>query len=244
MIRAILAMVWAVLFLIVSMPVHLIYLLIGRFSTARRDRFMQAWVKAGFRVVLFLCGVRVTVKGKENIPKDRACVYYANHRSIFDVIAAYTCLPAPTGVLAKQELGRIPLLNIMMKDIYCLFLDRSSAEKGLATIMQAIDIVKSGVSYMVYPEGTRNREEGTLLPFHAGSFKIALRTQALIVPLTIVNTGDIFEPHKPFVKPQHVILDFGGPIETKTIRPADRKKLPDEVRGIIAETYERDRAEL
>ena len=131
MIRAILAMVWAVLFLIVSMPVHLIYLLIGRFSTARRDRFMQAWVKAGFRVVLFLCGVRVTVKGKENIPKDRACVYYANHRSIFDVIAAYTCLPAPTGVLAKQELGRIPLLNIMMKDIYCLFLDRSSAEKGL-----------------------------------------------------------------------------------------------------------------
>ena len=67
MIRAILAMVWAVLFLIVSMPVHLIYLLIGRFSTARRDRFMQAWVKAGFRVVLFLCGVRVTVKGKENL---------------------------------------------------------------------------------------------------------------------------------------------------------------------------------
>lgn len=242
--RAVLSIIWAVLFLIVCLPMQLVYWLIGLFSIPKRDVFMQRWVQAGFHVVLFLCGVKLTVKGKENIPADRPCVFIGNHRSIFDVIASYAILPRPTGVLAKKELGRIPVLNLMMKDIYCLFLDRSSVEKGAAAIQKAVDIVKGGVSYMVFPEGTRNHEEGTLLPFHAGSFKIAIRTGAPVVPLTIVNTGDIFEPHIPVVKPKHVILDFGTPIETARIRPADRKKLPDQVRNIIQETYEKDIREI
>ncbi|MDY2945322.1 MAG: lysophospholipid acyltransferase family protein [Lachnospiraceae bacterium] len=241
MFRGIFTMCMAGVYFVVSLPVELIYCIIRAFSRKKADRFIFNWIKAGFHMVNFFCGNKLTVIGLDRIPRDRPVVFIANHRSIFDVMTSYSVLPDPTGVLAKDSLGKIPLFGLMMKQIYCLFLDRSSLEDGLRVITQAIDYVKSGINYMVFPEGTRNKEEGTLLPFHAGSFKIATRTGAPIIPLTIVNTGDIFDSHIPEVHPAHVIIDFGEPIETKTIKASERKLLPEKVRDIIQETYQKDK---
>ncbi len=227
MFRGIFTMFMAGVYFVVSLPVELIYYIIRAFSRKKADRFIFNWIKAGFHMVNFFCGNKLTVIGLDRIPRDRP--------------TSYSVLPDPTGVLAKDSLGKIPLFGLMMKQIYCLFLDRSSLEDGLRVITQAIDYVKSGINYMVFPEGTRNKEEGTLLPFHAGSFKIATRTGAPIIPLTIVNTGDIFDPHIPEVHPAHVIIDFGEPIETKTIKASERKLLPEKVRDIIQETYQKDK---
>ncbi len=74
-------------------------------------------------------------------------------------------------IYRKKELLKVPLLSIWMKYLHCLFLDREDIKQGLQTILTAIDKIKSGISIFVFPEGTRNKVEGTFLPFHEGCFK-------------------------------------------------------------------------
>lgn len=96
----------------------------------------------------------------------------------------------------------------------------------------------------IFPEGTRNREEGTLLPFKEGSFKIAEKGNVPIVPITIVNSASIFEDHFPKVKATTVIVEYGKPIYTKELEKETLKNLGSHVREIIAATYAQNVKEL
>ena len=93
-------------------------------------------------------------------------------------------MPRPTGYVAKREMLRYPLRNVWMYFLHCLFLDRSDLKKGLKTILEGVEKVKSGISICIFPEGTRNDTDQDFLPFHEGSFKIAEKATAPIVPIT------------------------------------------------------------
>ena len=92
----------------------------------------------------------------------------------------------------------------------------------------------------IFPEGTRCKVEGTFLPFHAGSFKIATKAKVPVVPVTIVNTGDLFEDHYPRLKKVPVVIEFGDPIETADMDRNAQKELPDKVKAIMEETYRKN----
>lgn len=237
MIRFILVAGFVVLFLILSIPLMLIEWIIGKFNMDVKNRSSLAIVNWAFRVCLFLAGTKVTVVGEENVPTDQPVLYVANHRSFFDILITYIRVPRPTGYIAKGEMARVPLLNIWMRNLHCLFLDRSDIKKGLQTILSAVDKIKSGISICVFPEGTRNKTEETFLPFHDGSFKVASRGKCLIVPMTLNNTSAIFEDHFPKIKKTHVILEYGTPINMEELDKEDKKRIGEYVQKIISTTY-------
>ena len=74
--------------------------------------------------ILNVTGVRLSVEGLDNIPKDGPCVFVANHRSYYDIPLLLAGLDEPYGILAKEELGKIPLLNRWMKLLGCVFVQR------------------------------------------------------------------------------------------------------------------------
>jgi 1-acyl-sn-glycerol-3-phosphate acyltransferase len=180
------------------------------------------------------------VIGEENVPKDRAVLYAGNHRSFFDIILTYSRVPAPTGFLAKKEVFQVPLLNIWMKNIHCLSLDRKNIKEGLKAILAAIADVKSGISIFVFPEGTRNKTEDILLPFHDGSFKIADKGGCPVVPVTINNSRNVFENHFPWIKKAHVIIEYGVPLETAGLTKEQKKEIPNMVADVIKQTYQKN----
>ncbi|MEE1249888.1 MAG: lysophospholipid acyltransferase family protein [Lachnospiraceae bacterium] len=225
MIRAILALLFAVLYLILGIPVLIVEWIIGKFNKKVMDVSSLRMVQWAFRVIMFICGVKLTVKGDENVPKDEPVLYICNHKSYFDIIITYSRCPNLTGYISKDTLGKVPLLNIWMKRLYCLFLDRKDIKQGLKTILTAIDYVKQGVSMCIFPEGTRNTSENLLLPFKAGSFKIAEKTNCTIIPMAITNSADILENHFPKVKPTHVVLQYGKPIHLKDLSKEEQKHL-------------------
>ena len=98
-----------------------------------------------------------------------------------------------------------------MKRLHCLFLNRSDIKEGLKTILQGIDQMKNGVSMCIFPEGTRNEasDDTLLLPFKEGSLKMAEKTGYPIIPISINNTRNIFEAHRPFIRSAHVVLEYG-----------------------------------
>ncbi len=246
MIRIILIAVFVVFFLILSIPVFLIEWGIGKFNPALRDLSSLRIVQGAFKIVIFLSGVKLTVIGEENVPKDTAVLYIGNHRSYFDIVLTYARCPGLTGYVAKKEMEKIPLLSRWMKFLYCLFLDRSDIRAGLKTILTAIDQVKNGISMMVFPEGTRNKNDSELdlLPFHEGSFKIATKSGCPIIPVSITNSSALFEDHLPFVKSEPVIIEYGRPIYPKELSREEQKFLGRYVQGIIEETLARNGASL
>ena len=237
MIRLIFVALFLVIFLILSIPVFLIEWLIGKVNPHARDISSLRIVQGAFYVIAFLSGCHVTVKGMENVPKDESVLSIGNHRSSFDVVLTYARCPGLTSYMAKKEVARVPLLSTWMRFLHCLFLDRKDIKQGLKTILAAIDLIKNGISVCIFPEGTRSTgpEQTELLPFHEGSFKVATKTDCLIVPMAITNTSRIFEDHIPFSRSTDVVIEYGKPFRPSELTKEQKKGIGGYTRGIIQE---------
>lgn len=239
MIRVILALLFAILYLILGIPVLFVEWLIGKRNPHAADISQLRMVQWAFRVILFICGTRVTVIGEENVPTDEPVLYIGNHRSYFDIIITYARCPRLTGYVAKNSMEKVPLLSLWMKRLHCLFIDRENVKEALKTILSGIDNIKHGISMCIFPEGTRNKTpENGLLPFKEGSFKMAEKTGCAIIPMAITNSADILEDHFPKVKATHVILQYGAPIYPNQLEKEEKKHLGAHCQKIIEEMLE------
>ena len=225
MLKFILVAATVILFLVFSIPVLVWEAYLGKKDPEKRDWQSLHIVQWIFRIILKMAGVHITVKGIENIPKDRAVLYVGNHRSYFDILVGYTTVPGLMGFVAKKEMEKIPLLSKWMLNVNCLFLDRNNIKEGLKTILAGIEKVRRGVSVWIFPEGTRNKNEqlSDLLPFKEGSLKIAEKSGCPVVPVAIKGTAEVFEKHIPLICPSHVVIEFGEPFIVKELDPENRK---------------------
>lgn len=235
MIRVILALLFAILFLIVGIPILGIEWIIGKFNKQAADISQLRMVQWAFRVILFICGTKLTIIGEENVPKDKPVLYIGNHKSYFDIIITYARCPRLTGYVAKDSMEKVPLLSAWMKRLHCLFINREDVKEALKTILAGIDNIKNGISMCIFPEGTRNKSEELMLPFKEGSFKMAEKTGCPIIPMAITNSAEILENHFPKVKKAHVIVEYGTPIYPKELDASLKKKLGTHCQSVIEE---------
>ena len=242
MLRTFFAFLFLFLFLIIGIPVLGVEWIIGKFNKQAADISQLRIVQRAFRVVLFICGTKLTVIGEENVPKDEPVLYIGNHRSYFDIIITYARCPRLTGYISKNSLEKVPLLRTWMKRLHCLFIDRENIKEGLKTILAGIENVNNGISMCIYPEGTRNKTEEELLPFKEGSFKIAEKTGCAIIPMAISNSAEIFENHFPKMKKTHVVLEYGAPIYTKDLDKETKKTLGAHCQGLLLEMLEKNKS--
>ena len=237
MIRLILVAVFLVLFLVLGIPLLLIEWVIGKFNQRAKDISSLRIVQWAFKMILFLAGTKVVIKGEENVPKNEPVLYVGNHRSYFDIVITYSRVPDRTGYIAKKEMLRWPLLVNWMKNLHCLFLDRQDVKQGLKTILTAIDKVKAGISICIFPEGTRNRVNDTFMEFHEGSFKVASKSGCAVVPMAIYNSAAIFEDHIPWIRKTTVIVEYGKPFYIKDLPKETQKRVGAYSRDLIMENY-------
>lgn len=240
MIRIFLALLFAVLFLIFGIPILGVEWIIGKFNPHAADLSQLRMVQWAFRVILFICGTKLTVIGEENVPKDEPVLYIGNHKSYFDIIITYARCPRLTGYVAKNNMEKVPLLSAWMKRLHCLFINREDVKEALKTILTGIDNIRNGISMCIFPEGTRNKTDELMLPFKEGSFKMAEKTGCAIIPMAINNSAEILENHFPKVKRTHVVLEYGKPIYPNELDKETKRRLGAHCREIIAEMLEKN----
>ena len=241
MIRFILIVLFLAFYFILSLILFPLEWLIGKFNKRAKDISSLRLIQWVFKVILFISGVKTTVIGYENIPKDEPVLFIGNHRGIFDILITYSRMPNLTGYISKKEMIKVPIISTWMKLLYCLFLDRDNIKEGLKTILTGIDQINNGVSMVIFPEGTRNKEEG-LLPFHAGSFKLADKTNCKIIPMVQHNTESIFEKQFPRIKATHTVLEYGKPIDITTLSKEERRNIAEYTYNAVKEIYEKNKA--
>lgn len=217
-------MILVIWFFIMSIIVYPIEFLIGKINKNARIKSSYFLIQLAFKIVLFIGGTRIHVKGTENIPKDTAVLFVGNHNSYFDILVSCVNIPIPTGYVAKKEFKKVPGLNLWMHMINCLFLDRENVREGLKTILKGADQIKSGISMVIFPEGTRSKD-GKMNEFKEGSMKMALKSGCPVVPMAMKNTADIFERQFPAIKSCDVYIEFGKPIYVNELSKDEQKHL-------------------
>ena len=193
-------------------------------------RYTSWWA----RLLARTCGARVHVTGLENIPKEGPVLFVAKHQSDFDIVVFLMTCPRPIGFVAKMELLKIPLLRTWMKHMRCVFMDRKDIRQSMKTILEAIDILKSGHSMVLFPEGTRSKAE-EMLPFKAGAFKLATKTNAATVPVTISGSYKIIEENHYKITPADIYVTFHPPINVEALDAEQLAALPQTVEDRIRE---------
>lgn len=236
MIRLIILGIAVILCIIETLFAYPFIFIVGLFDKNKKDRIALSFIQAHMRLARFISGAKIEYAGLENLPSaDEAVVYIGNHRGFFDIIAAYPLMPGPTGFIAKKEMKKWPLVGWWMSSVHCLFLDRSDRRQGIATILEGVQKLKNGISMWIFPEGTRSKVEGEMLPFKKGSFKLATKAQVPIIPVAFNGSSAIFEDHAPLLKAERMRIEFLPRIETAGLSADEQAKLPDEVHDMIEE---------
>jgi 1-acyl-sn-glycerol-3-phosphate acyltransferase len=181
--------------------------------------------------LLWIAGVRLNVKGFENIP-DEAVVFVSNHQGNFDIPIMFATLRKPIGFIAKIEILKMPFIRTWMKHLKCIFIDRKDVRQSLTALGGASEILKEGYSLLIFPEGTRSKTD-EIHEFKAGALKVALSSSAKIVPIRIDGSYKIMERQGIWIKPGLVNVTILPVIDTKDMSRERSKGLGDEIRELL-----------
>jgi 1-acyl-sn-glycerol-3-phosphate acyltransferase len=187
---------------------------------------------AGARFALRLGGVRIRATGQENIPAG-VCVFVGNHTSNIDPPAVVAAIPRRVALLGKKEVFRIPILRRALLLADFVPVDRSNRAAAIASVAQAVAHMKKGVSYLVFPEGTRT-PDGRLRPFKKGTFAMAIQAGAPVVPVAVVGAHKLMPKGSNALTPGTVEVHFLPAIDARPFGEEQRDELRRRVQAAIA----------
>src|SRR5262245_55626269 len=202
------------LLLIVAPPV----LLLG--SLFNRQNWIYWWANWGARNWLRLTGVKVHVTGREHLDPKQPYVFVANHQSYLDAAPLFAFMGRRVGAIAKKELLKAPILGYGMGFVNVIAIDRSNRERAVETLKIATDRLRSGVSFVVCPEGTRSYP-GEMLPFTKGAFHIAVEAGVPIAPIALRNTDLLMGKGRREAWPGTIEMIMLPPVDTSWVRTDD-----------------------
>jgi 1-acyl-sn-glycerol-3-phosphate acyltransferase len=169
-------------------------------------------------------------------------VVVANHESFVDILLI-SHLPTEMKWMSKIEIMRIPLVGWMMRLARDIPLTRGDKESGQAALEASRERIDSGVSVMIFPEGTRSKT-GELRAFHSGAFRLAVDKQVPILPLAVYGTRDALRKHDWRLGRAEAEVRVLEPVPTAGLTADDVPALRRRVRDVIAAAREELRRQL
>jgi 1-acyl-sn-glycerol-3-phosphate acyltransferase len=184
-------------------------------------------------VILWLAGIRLTIKGLENIPsRKQSYIVVSNHQSVIDIPILFYVLPFNVYFVAKKEIAKVPFIGWYMYMMGMIFIDRSSREKALNSMINAGTLIREGKSVMTFPEGTRSLDE-KIGVFKAGTFVMAEKAGVDILPVKISGAGKIWPSGGFTIKAGDVTVSIGKPVSTTDLNDKTRAAFIEQVKGIV-----------
>jgi 1-acyl-sn-glycerol-3-phosphate acyltransferase len=185
-----------------------------------------------------LAGVKIVVRGVENLEPGQNYIFLSNHVSNLDPPLLIPVIPGRCSVLVKKELFRIPILGTGMKLAELVPVDRSNREAAIESVNAAIKVLQHGLHMVIYPEGTRSAD-GRLLPFKKGPFHLAIDSGVPVVPVTLLGTFESWPKTRFALRPGTATVVFHPPIDPRSY--PDRESLMEAVRDSIASSLPAER---
>ena len=175
--------------------------------------------------------------GVENIPKENGFMFYPNHQGLYDVLAIMERCPVPFSVVAKKEVFQVPFLKQVFTCMKAFMIDREDIKQSMQVIINVTKEVKNGRNYLIFAEGTRNKDKNNPHEFKGGSFKAAMRAKCPIVPVALIDSYKSFDTGS--AKPLTVQVHFLEPIPYEEYKDMKSTEIAEEVRSRITDTIKK-----
>jgi len=179
-----------------------------------------------------LCGVRFSMEQQEPLSPKTAYLFTPNHGSTLDMLIGSYAFRYGMRFLVKKELKRIPFLGFMFSRI-AVFVDRSDAQSRKQSREILKNLAGQGVSFCVFPEGTRNRGSEPLGRFYDGAFDAALSAGIPVVPLVFIGSRTLMPMGSFWLRPGPMKAVYLKPIPTTGLRPEDLPALRERVYRVM-----------
>lgn len=222
-------------FMILLLPGIMIPLLLG--SKFSRIGYFFLWLWSW--IFSMLTFIRYDLRGRENIQRKTSYIYVSNHTSFLDIPGIRLLIPGEFRPIAKKELLKIPVFGFIVKAA-TVVVDRSNAQSRKQSIEKLRDILKGGISILVFAEGTQNRTTEILQPFKDGAFRIAIDTQLPIIPLVVIGAGPLMPPGKMDIKPGNIKVVAGEPISVEGLTTDDVQTLKQKTFDTMLGIYQKN----
>jgi 1-acyl-sn-glycerol-3-phosphate acyltransferase len=209
------------------LPLLILWSMISGDPTWMYDVFNHA-----LRITLRTAAIDVHTEGLANVPEG-VCVFASNHCSNLDPVALTPQIPKRVALLAKKEVFRIPILSKAITLAGLIPVDRGNKETASESVDAAVTSLRNGLSFCVYPEGTRSRD-GRLLPFKRGTFLMAIRAGVPVVPVSLAGTQNLLRKGDWRLYPGEVTVKFGKPVDAAKYSLEQRQELLDAVHDAVA----------
>lgn len=196
-------------------------------NLSHRVASLWAWL------ILKTCMVKVSVSGASNLEPGRTYVIASNHQSLFDTPILFAYLPLSFRILYKKSLNRIPFLGWHLFLSGHVAVERENATKAKESLEHAVERIRNGTAVAVFPEGTRSYD-GVLRAFKKGSFRLAIKAQTAVVPLTITDSHLVMKRGEVTVYPRTVRLTIDRPISVEGWTEERAGELAERVREIVS----------
>lgn len=207
------------------------------FSLADGSGKSQHWcARTWSRFIFRVSRVKLTVRGLEKLESGRGYVFVSNHISIFDIWAFLAHIPYQFRFVAKISLFRIPFLGWHMRRIGNIPVDHRTPRKVLKSYQEASEKIKSGISIVIFPEGSRT-DDGAVAPFKRGAFLLPRHAKAPIVPVTIIGSHLRLKRGRILIYPGPMEMVFHDPIPWETYQKWSLEELARETREIVLSCY-------
>lgn len=214
-------------------------------DTERRPRGLgkRAWlttklVRRILRGLAWSNFVRVTVIGRDIVPKTGPVILASNHISMLDAVFLWGALRRRAIAIAMAELWSWPVVGWLVRRLGHIPVVRRNAESGQDALSQAEKILRHGGVLLIYPEG-RIVAPGEHETYKPGVAKLALATGIPIIPVGTTGTDKVLPIRRAradspkFDRSQQVTIHFGQPIDPADFD--DPEKLLDHLRLRIEE---------
>ncbi|HEY1422216.1 MAG TPA: lysophospholipid acyltransferase family protein [Candidatus Acidoferrum sp.] len=237
MLRTLFIAIFLSLYIIVTGIPLLIYTVISKNPDA------LYW--AGIRGVMFFVravGVRVRVTGTERIPRQ-TCLFVANHTSSADPPAVVGAIPRRIAILLKKSLFKYPIVGQAFTLAHFIPVERSKHDSAIASVEKAIEAIRDGQSFLIYPEGTRS-PDGRLQEFKKGAVVMAIKAGVPIVPIICSGAHRVMEKRSLEIHPGEILVEFLAPIDASKYLFEDRETLNQVVHDAMAAALPPDQRPL
>jgi 1-acyl-sn-glycerol-3-phosphate acyltransferase len=202
-----------------------------------RGRWQHGCARLWGWVILKTSGVRVRVEGLDHLKDQHTVIFCVNHPSAMDIPILMASLPVQFRFLAKRELFRLPFLGWYLRRSGHISVERGRPHEAMRSFEEAAARIRRGTSVVLFPEGTRSRRAGVLLPFKGGSFYLAVHAGVPVVPITLNGTRHTHEPDTLHVRGGQTELIIHQPIPTVGLSTEDVQTLSDLVRKQILSRF-------
>ncbi len=165
-------------------------------------------------LVTAMAGIRLVVKGEDNLWAKRPAVFIFNHQSSADLFIASKLVRKDARGIAKKELQMTPILGQLMTAAGVIFIDRKNREKAIEAMKPAVDALKNGTSIIIFPEGTRSYDY-QLGKFKKGAFHLAMQAGVPLIPVITKNAHDAMPRGTNVFRPTAVEVIVLPPVSTK-----------------------------